>query len=80
VRLLDKNLDELGVFLGKLSHGLVLVLQGAGLKRDQEAVKLLFLVSFTVLLDHNGVGKMLQELSLEDLKVFVLGIGSEVSK
>jgi len=76
--LADKHLDDQTVFFAPVFEAQILVFKSHDVHGDEEAVKLLFLVSLTVLLDDNSLSKMLQKLILEVIQVLCGVVSSEV--
>ena len=66
-------LDDFGIFLAELSHGLSLILKSVSILSDKESIKLLFLISMTALLNDDVQGQILQETTLEVVKAITLG-------
>lgn len=79
VGVLDEALDHVGILAAELSQVLVLSVEGVVLEGGDEAIKLLLLVSLTVLLHDDGASEVLQEVSAETYKSLIIASLGKIS-
>ena len=78
MRILDQNLNHIGILFAEFTKSLILLVELIVLHGGEEAIILLLLISLPVLLHDDGPSEVLQEVSAEYSHRFRLMVPSEM--